>query len=271
MIRPRGWHLLEKHVLIDGRAVSASIFDFGLFFFHNARTLIKNGTAPYFYLPKLESHQEARLWNDIFVSAQRMLNIPCGTVKATVLTETITAAFEMDEILYELRQHSAGLNCGRWDYIFSFIKKFRNHPAFVLPDRAEVTMSTHFLRAYSLLLIQTCHKEGMRPYLGVLKRHRPDPFLMTHAVDGYSLAMDFAVRKSKKDKLWAMCNRMAEVVLDAGGRFYYAKDAVLEASSFARIHGDTAVAEFRALKQRLDPKGMLSTDLSRRLFGAQMG
>jgi len=158
VVRPRGWHLLEKHVLVDGQPVSASLFDFGLFFFHNVRKLIEKGTGPYFYLPKLESHREARLWNEVFVLAQDELRIPQGTIKATVLIETILAAFEMDEILYELRDHSAGLNCGRWDYIFSFIKKFSKYPQFVLPDRAQVTMTTHFLRSYSLLAIQTCHR-----------------------------------------------------------------------------------------------------------------
>jgi malate synthase len=160
MVRPRGWHLDEKHVLVDGKPVPASLFDFGLFFFHNARELIDRGSGPYFYLPKLESHHEARLWNDVFVLAQAELDIPRGTIRATVLIETILAAFEMDEILYELREHSAGLNCGRWDYIFSFIKKFRNRPEFVLPDRAAVTMTTHFMRSYSLLLIDTCHRRG---------------------------------------------------------------------------------------------------------------
>ena len=160
MVRPRGWHLEEKNVLLNGCSVSASIFDFALYFFHNAKSLIANGTAPYFYLPKLESHIEARLWNDIFVMAQDELNIPQGSIKATVLIETILAAFEMDEILFELKDHSVGLNCGRWDYIFSFIKKFRNHSNFVLPDRAEVTMGRHFLKSYVDLLIQTCHKRG---------------------------------------------------------------------------------------------------------------
>jgi malate synthase len=160
MVRPRGWHLVEKHVLVDGGPMSASIFDFGLYFFHNAKTLLANGTGPYFYLPKLESHLEARLWNDIFVMAQQELGIPQGTIKATVLIETILAAFEMDEILYELREHSAGLNCGRWDYIFSCIKKFRNNPNFCLADRSLVTMTTHFMRSYSLLCIKTCHKRN---------------------------------------------------------------------------------------------------------------
>ncbi|HHP7234671.1 MAG TPA: malate synthase A [Desulfobacterales bacterium] len=160
IVRPRGWHLPENHMHIDGRPVSASIFDFGLFFFHNARKLIDRGSGPYFYLPKLESHLEARLWNDVFERAQQMLDIPSGTVKATVLIETILAAFEMDEILYELRHHAAGLNCGRWDYIFSFIKRFRNRPEYLFPDRAQITMTRHCMHSYSLLAIQTCHRRG---------------------------------------------------------------------------------------------------------------
>ncbi len=160
LVRPRGWHLVEKHVLIDGKPVSGGIFDFALYFFHNAKKLIENGTGPYFYLPKLENHLEARLWNDIFVLAQQELGIPQGTIKATVLIENILATFEMDEILYELREHSGGLNCGRWDYIFSAIKKFRTIPDFILPDRAQVTMTTHFMRSYSLLTIKTCHRRN---------------------------------------------------------------------------------------------------------------
>jgi malate synthase len=160
IVRPRGWHLLEKHVLVDGQPISGGIFDFALFFFHNVRPLLEKGSGPYFYLPKMESHLEARLWNDIFVMAQDLLNIPQGTIKATVLIETILAAFEMDEILYELREHSAGLNCGRWDYIFSAIKKFRNIPEFIYPDRAQVTMTTHFMRSYTLLAIKTCHRRN---------------------------------------------------------------------------------------------------------------
>src|SRR5438876_4435392 len=160
LVRPRGWHLVEKHVLIDGKPISGGIFDFGLYFFHNAKKLNEKGTGPYFYLPKLENHLEARLWNDIFVLAQHELGVPQGTIKATVLIETILATFEMDEILYELREHSSGLNCGRWDYIFSAIKKFRNIPDFTLPDRAQVTMTTHFMRSYSLLAIKTCHRRN---------------------------------------------------------------------------------------------------------------
>jgi malate synthase len=160
LVRPRGWHLTEKHVHIDGRPASGSLFDFALYLFHNHAALRAKGTGPYFYLPKLENHLEARLWNDVFVEAQGALGIPNGTIKVTVLIETILAAFEMHEILYELRDHIVGLNCGRWDYIFSFIKKFRNRPDCVMPDRGLVTMTTHFLRSYSLLTIQTCHRRG---------------------------------------------------------------------------------------------------------------
>lgn len=160
MVRPRGWHLVEKHVLVDGKPVTAAFFDFGLYFFHNARKLIEKGTGPYFYLPKMESHLEARLWNDVFNFAENELGIPNGAIRATVLIETILAAFEMEEILYELREHSAGLNAGRWDYIFSIIKKFRNQPGFVLPDRAQITMTVPFMRAYTELLVRTCHKRG---------------------------------------------------------------------------------------------------------------
>ena len=160
LVRPRGWHLTEKHVVVDGTPMSGSLFDFGLYFFHNARTRVKQGSGIYLYLPKMESHLEARLWNDAFVFAQNELGVPQGTVKATVLIETILGTFEMEEILYELREHSAGLNCGRWDYIFSCIKKFRNRKDFILADRGLVTMTSPFMRAYSLLLIRTCHKRG---------------------------------------------------------------------------------------------------------------
>ena len=167
MVRPRGWHLHERHFTVDGKPISGSLFDFGLFFFHNAQALIDKGSGPYFYLPKMESHLEARLWNDVFCFVQDELGIPRGTIRATVLIETILAAFEMDEILYELREHSAGLNCGRWDYIFSFIKKFRNRPEFMLPDRSTVTMDKHFLKSYVDLLIQTCHRRGIHAMGGM--------------------------------------------------------------------------------------------------------
>lgn len=158
MVRPRGWHLNEKHVSVNGRPMSASLFDFGLFFFHNARALLDKETGPYFYLPKIESHLEARLWNDVFVYAQQALGIKQGSIRATVLIENILAAFEMNEILYELRDHSAGLNCGRWDYIFSFIRKFRARPNFVLPDRDQITMTRRCMKSYVDLLIKTCHR-----------------------------------------------------------------------------------------------------------------
>jgi malate synthase len=160
LVRPRGWHLDEKHLLVDGKPMTGALFDFGLYFFHNARELRNRGTGPYFYLPKMESHLEARIWNDAFNLAQDELKIPRGTIRATVLIETIPAAFEMDEILYELRDHSAGLNCGRWDYIFSCIKKFRAKKDFILADRALVTMTTHFMHSYSLLCIKTCHRRN---------------------------------------------------------------------------------------------------------------
>ncbi|MDT8859208.1 malate synthase A [Alkalihalobacillus sp. MEB130] len=172
VVRPRGWHLVEKNILLDGEPVSASLVDFGLYMYHNAAELLKRGTGPYFYLPKMESHLEARLWNDVFIWAQQQLAIPRGTIKATVLIETILASFEMDEILYELREHSAGLNCGRWDYIFSYLKRFRNHPDVILPDRGQVTMTTPFMRAYSLLTIKTCHRRNA-PAIGGMAAQIP--------------------------------------------------------------------------------------------------
>jgi len=175
-VRPRGWHLNEKHVLVDGEEISGSLFDFGLYFFHNAKSLIQKGSGPYFYLPKLESHLEARLWNDVFVFAQEQLGIPHGTIRATVLIETILAAFEMEEILYELRHHSAGLNAGRWDYIFSVIKKFRQQN-FTLPDRSQVTMTVPFMRAYTENLVKTCHKRAAHAMGGMAAfiPNRKDP------------------------------------------------------------------------------------------------
>ncbi|HEU5370135.1 MAG TPA: malate synthase A [Ktedonobacterales bacterium] len=191
LVRPRGWHLPEKHMRVDGKPISASLFDFGLAFFHNARTLLEKGTGPYYYLPKMESHLEARLWNDVFILAQDTLGIPQGTIKATVLIETILAAFEMDEILYELRNHSSGLNCGRWDYIFSAIKKRRSDPSFVLPDRALVTMTTHFMRSYSLLLIQTCHRRNAHA-MGGMAAQIP--------IKGDAAANEAAMAKVRADK-----------------------------------------------------------------------
>ena len=185
-VRPRGWHLDEKHMLVDGQRVSGSLFDFGLFFFHNARELLARGAGPYFYLPKMESHLEARLWNDVFVLAQQELGLPQGSIRATVLIETILAAFEMDEILYELREHSAGLNAGRWDYIFSAIKKFKVDRNFCLADRSQITMTVPFMRAYALLLLKTCHKRGA-PAIGGMSALIPiknDPEKNAKAMEG---------------------------------------------------------------------------------------
>lgn len=185
VVRPRGWHLPEKHLLIDGKPASGSLVDFGLYLFWGGREAIAAGTGPYFYLPKLENHLEARLWNDVFVYGQERLGIPRGTIRATVLIETITAAFEMDEILYELREHSAGLNAGRWDYIFSVIKKLRNHPDKVLPDRAQVTMTTPFMRAYTELQVATCHRRGAHAIGGMAAfiPNRRDPEVTEAALE----------------------------------------------------------------------------------------
>jgi malate synthase len=184
LVRPRGWHLVEKNVLVDGEPVSASLFDFGLYFFHNAQELVARGSGPYFYLPKLESHLEARLWNDVFKLAQDRLGIPRGTIRATVLIETVLAALEMSEILYELREHAAGLNAGRWDYIFSVIKKFRERPDCLLPDRPQVTMTTPFMRAYTELLVQTCHRHGAHAIGGMAAfiPNRRDPEVTERAL-----------------------------------------------------------------------------------------
>jgi malate synthase len=191
-VRPRGLHLSEKHFEVDGRPVPGALFDFGLYFFHNARELRQRGTGPYFYLPKLESHLEARLWNDVFVYAEHALGVPMGSIKATVLIETLPAAFEMDEILYELREHSAGLNCGRWDYIFSFIKKLQNDGAALLPDRGEVTMDKAFLKAYTELLIKTCHRRCVHA-MGGMAAQIP--------VKGDEAANEAALAKVRADKL----------------------------------------------------------------------
>lgn len=190
--RPRGWHLSEKHVTVDGQPVSGGIFDFALLFFHNAKELLARGSGPYFYLPKLESHLEARLWNDIFTLAQKELDVPHGSIRATVLIETILAAFEMDEILWELRDHSAGLNIGRWDYIFSCIKKFRSSKDFCLADRGLVTMTAPFLRAYALMLVKTCHKRGA-PAMGGMAAQIP--------IKNDPEANEAALEKVRQDKL----------------------------------------------------------------------
>ncbi|CAG2133753.1 malate synthase A [Cupriavidus numazuensis] len=193
-VRPRGWHLDEKHVTIDGKRVSGGIFDFALFLFHNAKEQIARGDGPFFYLPKMESHLEARLWNDVFVMAQNEIGLPQGTIKATVLIETILAAFEMDEILYELREHSAGLNAGRWDYIFSCIKKFKNDKNFCLADRAKVTMTAPFMRAYALLLLKTCHYRGA-PAMGGMSALIP----IKNDPEKNAIAMQGIINDKKRD------------------------------------------------------------------------
>jgi malate synthase len=190
--RPRGWHLQEKHVVVDGKPVSASLFDFALYFFHNARELLASGSGPYFYLPKMESHLEARLWNDVFRLAQQECGVPQGSIKATVLIETVLAAFEMDEILWELKDHSSGLNIGRWDYIFSCIKKFRSNKAFCLADRSAVTMTAPFLRAYALSLVKTCHRRGA-PAMGGMAAQIP--------IKNDPSANEAALEKVRQDKL----------------------------------------------------------------------
>ena len=216
MVRPRGWHLNEKNVMVGRELISASIFDFALYFFHNVNALIASGTGPYFYLPKLESHLEARLWNDVFNTAQDELGIPRGTIKATVLIETILAAFEMDEILYELREHSAGLNCGRWDYIFSFIKKFRNLPDFVLPDRSELTMDRHFLRSFVNLLVQTCHKRNAHAMGGMAAQIpiKNDPIANEEAL---GKVQDDKEREARAghDGTWIAHPGLAPIAMDA--------------------------------------------------------
>lgn len=191
LVRPRGWHLNEKHFTLNGVELSASLVDFGLYFFHNIKSLQKKGSATYFYLPKLEHYLEARLWNDVFVFAQEYLDIPQKTIKATVLIETITASFQLDEIIYELRNHMAGLNCGRWDYIFSYIKKFRNHKNFMVPNRDEITMNSPFMKAYSLRVIQRCHKRGVHA-MGGMAAQIP--------IKGDDMANDLAFAKVVSDK-----------------------------------------------------------------------
>lgn len=192
MVRPRGWHLPEKHITVHGETMSGSLVDFGLYFFHNAKVLINKGSGPYFYLPKIENYREARLWDDVFIFAQNYLHIPHGTIKATVLVETILASFQLHEILWELRDHSAGLNCGRWDYIFSFIKKFKNRTGYIFPDRSDVTMTAPFMRAYTQLVVQTCHKRGVHA-MGGMAAQIP--------IKNDTVANEAAIAKVKADKL----------------------------------------------------------------------
>jgi malate synthase len=216
IVRPRGWHLPEKHVRINGDTVSGALFDFSLFLANNHEALARRGTGPYFYLPKLESHLEARLWNDVFIAAQDALGMPRGTIKATVLIETILAAFEMDEILYELREHCAGLNCGRWDYIFSFIKKFRNRRDYLLPDRAAVTMERHFLKSYVDLLIKTCHRRGAHAMGGMAAQIpiRDDPQANARAMERVR-ADKLREARAGHDGTWIAHPGLAKIALEA--------------------------------------------------------
>ena len=220
MVRPRGWHLPEKHLSVDGETMSGSLFDFGLYFFHNARELRTRGTGPYFYLPKMEHHLEARLWNDVFVKAQKDLGVPVGTIRATVLIETILGAFQMDEILHELKDHSAGLNCGRWDYIFSFIKKFSRRKECLLPDRSLVTMEKRFLASYVKLLIRTCHRRGIHAMGGMAAfiPIKSDPEVNTAAIAKVEADKEREV-KAGHDGTWVAHPGLVEVakrIFDAG-------------------------------------------------------
>ena len=250
IVRPRGWHLEEAHVLVDGRAMSASLFDFGLYFFHSVQALAARGSGPYFYLPKLENYLEARLWNGVFVAAQEALGAANGTIKVTVLIETILAAFEMDEILYELRDHIAGLNCGRWDYIFSFIKKFRNDPACLLPDRSDVTMTRHFLHSYSLLLIKTCHRRGAHA-IGGMAAQIP--------IKGDKEANEAALAKVRADKereagdghdgTWVAHPRLVKIAKDIFD------EAMPEANQVGRLLGNVTITAADLLRV---PKGAIT-------------
>lgn len=246
LVRPRGWHLEEKHVLIDGKPCSGSIFDFALYFFHNAKKSVEMGFGPYFYLPKMESHLEARLWNDIFNLAQDMLHVPRGTIRGTVLIETILAAYEMDEIIYELREHSSGLNCGRWDYIFSVIKKFRQHPQFVLPDRSAVGMTAPFMDAYVRLLIQTCHRRGV------------------HAMGGMAAQIpikdDPAANKASMDKVRA--DKLREVTAGHDGTWVAHPDLVKIANEIFNEHMPGPNQLYvRRLDVQVAPTDLLNTNV----------
>lgn len=249
-VRPRGWHLEEKHVLVDGQPMSGSIFDFALYFYHNAKKLLAHGTGPYFYLPKLESHLEARLWNDIFVRAQDALGIAQGTIKVTVLIETILAAFETDEILYELRDHIVALNCGRWDYIFSFIKRFRNVPGYIFPDRASITMTRHCMRSYALRVIQTCHRRGAHA-MGGMAAQIP--------IKDAPQANETALAKVREDKVREADDGHDGTWVAHPGLVAIAKDefdrAMPEANQVQRQRDDVVIAAQDLLKV---PKGAIT-------------
>ncbi len=236
MIRPRGWHLPEKHLLVEGEPMSGSLVDFGLYFFHNAKTLIENGSGPYFYLPKMESHLEARLWNDVFVFAQDQLDIPQGTIKATVLIETILASFELHEILFELRDHSAGLNCGRWDYIFSYIKKFKNLPGYILPDRSQVGMTTPFMSAYSQLVIQTCHRRGVHAMGGMAAQIpiKNDEKANQIAIDKVKADKTLEV-KNGHDGTWVAHPALVQVAMEIFNEYMPSKNQVFNKRNDLRV------------------------------------
>jgi malate synthase len=240
IVRPRGWHMLERHVLVDGDPVSASLFDFGIFFFHNAERLVASGSGPYFYLPKIESHLEARLWDHVFNEAESRMHLPRGTIKATVLIETLPAAFEMDEILYELREHSAGLNCGRWDYIFSCIKKLR-HADFVLADRAQVTMTSPFLRAYCQLLVKTCHRR------------------LAHAMGG--MAAQIPIRNDDAANQAAIAKVLADKEREAGDGFDGTWVAHPGLVSIAREVFDRVMPGANQIERKRDDVSVKAADL----------
>ncbi|MBD0321017.1 MAG: malate synthase A [Gemmatimonadetes bacterium] len=247
IVRPRGWHLPERHVHVDGGPVSASLFDFGMYFFHNAKELLERGSGPYFYLPKLEGHREARLWNEVFVFAQEELGIPRGTIRATVLIETILAAFEMDEILYELREHAAGLNAGRWDYIFSVIKKFRARGDFVLPDRVQVTMTVPFMKCYAELLVKTCHRRG------------------AHAMGG--MAAFIPSRRDPEVNRVAMAKVTEDKAREAGqgfdGTWVAHPDLVAVArAEFDRVLGDRPNQKEKQGDAQVKPRDLLNTGIA---------
>ena len=248
-VRPRGWHLSERHMLVDGQPMSGSLFDFGLYFFHNAKEALSRGTGPYFYLPKIESHLEARLWNDVFVAAQDALGVPQKSIKATVLIETILATFEMDEILWELKDHSAGLNCGRWDYIFSFIKKFREQAWSVLPDRGTVGMTSHFLRSYSQLLIKTCHRREVHAMGGMAAQI---PIKNNPAANDEAMGRVHADKKREAgdghDGTWVAHPGMVGIAKEEF-------DAVMkEANQIARKRQDVTAAEADLITMPTGPK-----------------
>ena len=253
VVRPRGWHLTERHVVVDGVPISASLFDFGLYFFHNARALLERDSGPYFYLPKLESRLEARLWNDVFNFAQTALSIPRGTVRATVLVETILAAFEMDEILYELRDHAAGLNAGRWDYLFSLIKTFRERPEFVLPDRAQVTMAVPFMRSYAELLVRTCHRRDAHAIGGMAAfiPSRRDPEITARATA--------KVREDKEreaaagfDGTWVAHPDLVPLAREVFDRALRGPDGSAQPHQKWRTRDDVRVTEANLLNLRID-------------------